>query len=164
MVMFDVVEVQPYGVVRGDVVEVQVVASIVSCLTASARGARISSRQRAKWTPVISRSFEHHTGDSTISLSSILILRKKILECLKAHRTSLPFPQTSREDMRLDGYLDHPHAVKTLYIYKQSCLLRDLNPGQNGATISVTNHYTGTSRILGHSRHLTLVQNYEASH
>ncbi|GFW33291.1 hypothetical protein TNCV_2859681 [Trichonephila clavipes] len=41
--------------------------------------------------------------------------------------TSLPLPPTSREDLRLDGYLEHSHAVKALY--KHQCLLRDSNPG-----------------------------------
>ncbi|GFY16593.1 uncharacterized protein TNCV_2787201 [Trichonephila clavipes] len=41
---------------------------------------------------------------------------------------SLPLPKTSREDLRLDGYLKYPYAVKTLYIYKHPCLLRDSNP------------------------------------
>ncbi|GFT90924.1 hypothetical protein TNCV_1066041 [Trichonephila clavipes] len=37
--------------------------------------------------------------------------------------TSLPLPPTSREDLRLDDYLEYPHAVKALYIYKQPCPL-----------------------------------------
>ncbi|GFU68151.1 hypothetical protein TNCV_248151 [Trichonephila clavipes] len=41
--------------------------------------------------------------------------------------TSLPLPQTTREDLRFDGYLEYPHAAETLYIYKHPCL-RDLNP------------------------------------
>ncbi|GFW89454.1 uncharacterized protein TNCV_3967441 [Trichonephila clavipes] len=43
--------------------------------------------------------------------------------------TFLLFPLTSREDLRLDGYLKYPHAAKALYIYKHPCLLRDLNTG-----------------------------------
>ncbi|GFV90415.1 hypothetical protein TNCV_49901 [Trichonephila clavipes] len=42
--------------------------------------------------------------------------------------TSLPLPPTTREDLQLDGYLEYPHAVKALYIYKQPYLLRDSNP------------------------------------
>ncbi|GFU47613.1 uncharacterized protein TNCV_2443351 [Trichonephila clavipes] len=42
--------------------------------------------------------------------------------------TSLPLPPTSREDLRLDGYLGYPNATKALYIHKHPCLLRDSNP------------------------------------
>ncbi|GFW69435.1 uncharacterized protein TNCV_487841 [Trichonephila clavipes] len=42
--------------------------------------------------------------------------------------TSLPLPPTSREDLRLDGHLEYPHATQALYIYKHPCLLRDSNP------------------------------------
>ncbi|GFW36513.1 uncharacterized protein TNCV_1344741 [Trichonephila clavipes] len=41
---------------------------------------------------------------------------------------SLPFPPTSREDLRLDGDLKYPHAATALYIYKDPCHLRDSNP------------------------------------
>ncbi|GFW03384.1 hypothetical protein TNCV_4939171 [Trichonephila clavipes] len=30
--------------------------------------------------------------------------------------TSLPLPPITREDLRLDGYLEYPHAAKALYI------------------------------------------------
>ncbi|GFX00054.1 uncharacterized protein TNCV_3080501 [Trichonephila clavipes] len=42
--------------------------------------------------------------------------------------TSLPRPPTTREDLRLDGYLEYPHAAKALYMYKHPCLLRDSSP------------------------------------
>ncbi|GFV46669.1 hypothetical protein TNCV_3544851 [Trichonephila clavipes] len=32
--------------------------------------------------------------------------------------SSLPLPSTSREDLRVDGYLEYPHAAKALYICK----------------------------------------------
>ncbi|GFV53622.1 hypothetical protein TNCV_2643411 [Trichonephila clavipes] len=67
-------------------------------------------------TSVVSRILEHHTGDSTIWLVSIPILREN---------TSSPSP-TSREDLRFDSYLEKPHAVKALYIYHHRCLHRDL--------------------------------------
>ncbi|GFU78485.1 uncharacterized protein TNCV_2300971 [Trichonephila clavipes] len=41
-----------------------IVVSNVTCLTASDRGSRNSSRQSAKCTPVIVRSLEHHTDDT----------------------------------------------------------------------------------------------------
>ncbi|GFV06842.1 hypothetical protein TNCV_4157471 [Trichonephila clavipes] len=37
-------------------------------------------------------------------------------------------PPTTREDLRLDGYLEYPHAAKALDIYKHPCLLRDSSP------------------------------------
>ncbi|GFU56085.1 putative transposable element [Trichonephila clavipes] len=43
--------------------------------------------------------------------------------------TSIPLPPTSREDLRLDGYLENPHAAKALYIDKHPCLLRYSNTG-----------------------------------
>ncbi|GFX21084.1 uncharacterized protein TNCV_4366641 [Trichonephila clavipes] len=42
--------------------------------------------------------------------------------------TSLPLPSTSLKDLRLDGYLEYPHAAIVLYIYKHPCLLWDSNP------------------------------------
>ncbi|GFW44348.1 uncharacterized protein TNCV_1747771 [Trichonephila clavipes] len=42
--------------------------------------------------------------------------------------TSPTLPPTTREDLRLDGYLEYPHAAKVLYKYKHPCLLRDSNP------------------------------------
>ncbi|GFY24802.1 uncharacterized protein TNCV_2689931 [Trichonephila clavipes] len=45
------------------------------------------------------------------------------------HLTSLPLTPTSREDLRLDGYLEYPHAEKALYIYKHPCFLRDWDQG-----------------------------------
>ncbi|GFV94710.1 uncharacterized protein TNCV_3864331 [Trichonephila clavipes] len=42
--------------------------------------------------------------------------------------TSLPLPPITGEDLRLDGYLEYPHAAKALYIYKHPCLLRDWYP------------------------------------
>ncbi|GFV76170.1 uncharacterized protein TNCV_4672591 [Trichonephila clavipes] len=42
--------------------------------------------------------------------------------------TSLPFPPTSRENLKLDGYLEYPHATKALYIFKHPGLFQDLNP------------------------------------
>ncbi|GFT49970.1 hypothetical protein TNCV_4175931 [Trichonephila clavipes] len=43
--------------------------------------------------------------------------------------TSFTLAPTSREKLRLDGYLECPHAAQPLYIYKYPCLLRDLNSG-----------------------------------
>ncbi|GFS73700.1 uncharacterized protein TNCV_1457691 [Trichonephila clavipes] len=42
--------------------------------------------------------------------------------------TSLLLPPTTREHLRLDVYLEYPHAAKALYIYKYPCILRDSSP------------------------------------
>ncbi|GFV56045.1 uncharacterized protein TNCV_2266311 [Trichonephila clavipes] len=89
----------------------------------SDRGPRNSSRQRARCTPVVSRNFEQHTNDSTSRLGSTPALRENTLGVVKG------LPPTSREDLRLDGYLEYLHTAKALYIYKHPCLLWDLNPG-----------------------------------
>ncbi|GFW75710.1 hypothetical protein TNCV_4428931 [Trichonephila clavipes] len=43
-----------------------------------------------------------------------------------------------------DGYLEYPHAVKVLCIYKHPYLLRDLNPvlTSQQPVVHVTSHYT----------------------
>ncbi|GFV98620.1 uncharacterized protein TNCV_1453061 [Trichonephila clavipes] len=104
-----------------------VVVTDATCLMKSDRGPRNSSRLRARIvTPVVSLSFEHHAGDSTILLGSTPIYREQT-RGWSGPPTSLPLPPTTREDMRLDGYLEYPHAVKVRYIYKHPCLLRDSN-------------------------------------
>ncbi|GFY16801.1 uncharacterized protein TNCV_4338021 [Trichonephila clavipes] len=52
--------------------------------------------------------------------------------CWRTHQgppTSFPRPPTSREDLRLDGYLKYLHTAKALYFYKHQCLRQDSNPG-----------------------------------
>ncbi|GFX73628.1 uncharacterized protein TNCV_1263971 [Trichonephila clavipes] len=93
----------------------------------SDRGLRNSSWQGARCTPVVSCSFEHHTSVSTIWLVSTPILRENTIEGQRP-TASLPLLPTSREDLRLDGYLEYPHAAKALYVYRNSCLLRKSNP------------------------------------
>ncbi|GFW43580.1 uncharacterized protein TNCV_4769321 [Trichonephila clavipes] len=63
-----------------------------------------------------------------ILLSSIPILRDNPKRSQRP-LTCLPLPPTSRKDLRLGGYLEYPHAVKALCIYKHPCLLRDPNLG-----------------------------------
>ncbi|GFU89376.1 uncharacterized protein TNCV_1783581 [Trichonephila clavipes] len=75
---------------------------------------------------VVSHSFEHHTGDSTMWLISTPILREGTWGG-QVPITSLPPRPTTREDLRLDGYLEYRHAAKALCIYKHLCL-RDSNP------------------------------------
>ncbi|GFU53394.1 hypothetical protein TNCV_4421721 [Trichonephila clavipes] len=60
---------------------------------------------KSKVTPVVSRSFEHHTGDSTIWLVSTPILMEDTWGG-QGPPTPLPLLPTTREDLRLDGYLE----------------------------------------------------------
>ncbi|GFW12057.1 uncharacterized protein TNCV_4531221 [Trichonephila clavipes] len=64
------------------------------------------------YTPVVIRSFEHHAGDTVIWLVSTPILRENTLEGRHCPSISLPLPPTIRGELRLDGYLEYPHAVK----------------------------------------------------
>ncbi|GFT29358.1 uncharacterized protein TNCV_757171 [Trichonephila clavipes] len=77
---------------------------------------------KGKSTPVVSRSFENHTGDSTIWIVSTPGSGQSPI-------TSLTLPSTSREDLLLAEYLECLHAPQALFIYKNPYLLRDSNPG-----------------------------------
>ncbi|GFV22619.1 hypothetical protein TNCV_2078101 [Trichonephila clavipes] len=79
--------------------------------------------KRLRVTPIVSRSFEHHTGDKTILLGFTAILREIILEVVRSLPPLFLFHQPLREDLQLNGYLKNPQAAKTLYIYKHPCLL-----------------------------------------
>ncbi|GFT98299.1 hypothetical protein TNCV_2903961 [Trichonephila clavipes] len=58
--------------------------------------------------------------------------------------TSLHLPPTTREDLRLDGYLEYPHAAKALYIDKHPC-----PPGFEPSPY-------GTAFIVGYNRYKPL--------
>ncbi|GFV22596.1 uncharacterized protein TNCV_2077881 [Trichonephila clavipes] len=77
--------------------------------------------------PVVSRSLEHHTGDSTIWLVSNPILREDIWGSSRASHLSTPSTNHTRELAARRLFRVTP-AGKALYIYKHPCLLRDLNP------------------------------------
>ncbi|GFT25950.1 hypothetical protein TNCV_2807891 [Trichonephila clavipes] len=98
-----------------------VVVTNVTCLTISDRGPRSSSWQRARCTPVVSRSFEYHAGDSTFWLGFTPILRENTLGVGRRLPPLFPFHQPKRGDLRLDRYSEYPHAAKALYIYKHLC-------------------------------------------
>ncbi|GFW58885.1 uncharacterized protein TNCV_4047231 [Trichonephila clavipes] len=71
--------------------------------------------------------------------------------------TSFPLPPTTREDLRLDGYLD------ALYIYKHSCLLLDSNPVPTARqSASLTNIPVGLVMFSYGDGHFQ--QNYELGH
>ncbi|GFT40003.1 uncharacterized protein TNCV_12431 [Trichonephila clavipes] len=88
-----------------------------------------SSWQGARCTPVVGRSLEHHIGDSTILAQFHLNLVREHPDGWGQGPPTSSLPLTSREDLRLDGYLEYPHDAKALYFCKHPCFLRDSNPG-----------------------------------
>ncbi|GFW55384.1 hypothetical protein TNCV_117681 [Trichonephila clavipes] len=81
------------------------------------QGPRNSSRESARCTSVVSRCLEHDTCESKILFGSTSILRENTLGEARPP-ISLPLPQASREDLQLDGYLEYPHVIRTLYVNK----------------------------------------------
>ncbi|GFW22260.1 hypothetical protein TNCV_1430141 [Trichonephila clavipes] len=66
------------------------------------------------FTPVVSHSLEQHSSDSKIWHGSTSIFEGDYPG--ESHRppTSLFLPPTSREDLRLNEYLECPHAALTI--------------------------------------------------
>ncbi|GFT77698.1 hypothetical protein TNCV_4245651 [Trichonephila clavipes] len=94
-------------------------------------------------TPVVSRRFEHHTGDRMISLVSTPILRENTLGVAKGLPPLIPLPPTSREDLQLDGYLKHPPCREGTVLLQTSMPPPGFEPRPNGTDVSDANHYTG---------------------
>ncbi|GFX82881.1 hypothetical protein TNCV_2958371 [Trichonephila clavipes] len=90
--------------------------------------------------PVVSRNFEHHTGDSMIWLVSTPILREDIWGWSGA---SHPLPPASREDLWLDGYLEYPPCHEGTIHLQTSMSSPWFEPMPYGTAVSVANHYTG---------------------
>ncbi|GFX50924.1 hypothetical protein TNCV_2732751 [Trichonephila clavipes] len=87
----------------------------VPCVTGSDQGPRNSPRQTARCAPVVSHSFEHHTGDSTFySLTTLLKISERAPWGDQVPSISPLPPPTSRDDLWLNDYLDYPHAAKAL--------------------------------------------------
>ncbi|GFU19968.1 hypothetical protein TNCV_2705971 [Trichonephila clavipes] len=91
------------------------------------RGPRISSWQRAKVTPVVCRSFEHHAGYRTIYLDFTSLLRRTPWGVIRGLPPSSPSTNITR-GLAARRLFKVPHAAKALYIYKHPCLVRDSNP------------------------------------
>ncbi|GFT08529.1 hypothetical protein TNCV_5024291 [Trichonephila clavipes] len=116
-----------------------IVVANATCLTQVViKAHEIPHGKRLHCTPVI-RSFEPYAGDSTIWLVSTLILRP--LWVVRGIPPLFPFPPISREDLRLDGYLEYLYAEKAQYIYKHPCLLRHFDPRPYGTVVNVSTHY-----------------------
>ncbi|GFX27395.1 hypothetical protein TNCV_34921 [Trichonephila clavipes] len=64
------------------------------------------------FTPVVDRNFEIHTGDIRFGSVPPPIFRARTL------KGGTP---SSREDFRLNEYLEFSHAAKALYIHKHPC-------------------------------------------
>ncbi|GFV92933.1 hypothetical protein TNCV_1693261 [Trichonephila clavipes] len=82
------------------------------------------------------RSFEHHTGDSTIWLSSVPlpVLKENIMEMVRG------LPPTSQEDLQFDEYLEY---TSTIYIYKYPMPSPRFKPRPYGTAVNITDYYTG---------------------
>ncbi|GFW14465.1 hypothetical protein TNCV_298851 [Trichonephila clavipes] len=77
-------------------ISVVVVTYAASSTVTSDQGPRNSSRQGASCTPVVSRSIEHHTGDSTIWHGSTSILRENALGVVRGLPISSPSTHLTR--------------------------------------------------------------------
>ncbi|GFS73101.1 hypothetical protein TNCV_686791 [Trichonephila clavipes] len=110
-------------------------------LIVSDRGPRNSSRQWARCTPVVNRSIEHHTGDSTIYLGSNPILRDPGGVSGASHLSS--------PSINLTRGLATRWLFRVLPCRKGTLHLRTSLPSPGfehrpyGTAVSVTNHYTG---------------------
>ncbi|GFX30177.1 hypothetical protein TNCV_1962841 [Trichonephila clavipes] len=87
---------------------------------------------------IIFKIFEHHTGKSTFCLGFTPILS----EHPERPPTCPPLPPTSRDDLWLYGYLEYPHAAKTLHIYKHPFPSPGFEPRPYGTAVSIGNHNT----------------------
>ncbi|GFX43349.1 hypothetical protein TNCV_4873691 [Trichonephila clavipes] len=87
-------------------------------------------------------ALEHHAGDS--AFCSVPPHPRGRTGGGQGLPTSIPLTPTTREDLRLDGYLKYPHAAKPLYIYLQISMSSPIQP----QSLGIANHYTGCKRFL----------------
>ncbi|GFX29606.1 hypothetical protein TNCV_4776781 [Trichonephila clavipes] len=99
-------------------------------------------RARGHLTPVVSRSFEHHAGDSTKWFGSTPNLRKHILGVVRYLPPLSPNLTRVFTARRLFQVL--PCCKGTIHLQTSTPSL-GFKPKPNGAAVSVTNHYTGIS-------------------
>ncbi|GFV39126.1 hypothetical protein TNCV_107011 [Trichonephila clavipes] len=97
------------------------------------RGKRLNCR------PVVSRSLEHHAGDSTIWLLFHPNFERTSWSDQEP-LISLPLPPTSREELRFDGYTTCHEGIIPLLTSIPSPRFEHKS---YGTTVGVANHYTG---------------------
>ncbi|GFT11960.1 hypothetical protein TNCV_725671 [Trichonephila clavipes] len=90
--------------------------------------------------PVVSCSFEHHVGDSTIWLGSIPILRENIRRWSEASQLSSPFTNLMRELAARWLFREPPCHKGTIHL-QTSTLSPEFEPMPYDAAVSVTNYY-----------------------
>ncbi|GFY27513.1 hypothetical protein TNCV_2071331 [Trichonephila clavipes] len=107
----------------------------------SDKGLRNSSRQTARRTPVVSRSFEHHAGDSTIWFRSSPIMRENILKMVRALSPPLPFHQPHERTCGSTTIWSTPkpqwHYTSASQTFKHPCLLRDSKSSPTALTTTL---------------------------
>ncbi|GFX17811.1 uncharacterized protein TNCV_2292601 [Trichonephila clavipes] len=106
--------------------------------TKSDRGPRNSSRLRARiFTSVVSLSFEHHAGDSTILLGSTPNLEGEIPGSGQGPSTNHTRGLAARRLFRVP-----PCRKGTIHLQTSMSSPR-FEPSPYGTAVSVANHYTG---------------------
>ncbi|GFW54209.1 glycerol-3-phosphate dehydrogenase, mitochondrial [Trichonephila clavipes] len=96
---------------------------------------------------VLSRSFEHQLGYSTVWLSSTYNLEEEHPGGDQRPPTSLPLPPTSQEDLRFDGYLKYlPCCKGTIHL---PCLLQDSNPSPKAQKTFKKYDGNGIEKVCG---------------
>ncbi|GFV56289.1 hypothetical protein TNCV_106451 [Trichonephila clavipes] len=112
----------------------------------SDQGPRNSSWQRAKCTPVVHRSFEHHSDDSTFWLGSTPNLRENTLRLIRGLPPLFPFHQP-HERTCVTITNKSTQCRKSIIYLQTSMPSPEFEPRTYGTAVSVTNHYTGGATI-----------------
>ncbi|GFU06304.1 hypothetical protein TNCV_4765971 [Trichonephila clavipes] len=92
--------------------------------------------------PVVSRSFEHHTGDSTICLVSTQILREDTWRLSGASHLSTRSTNHTR-GLTAQRLFNVPPCRKGTIPLQTSMSSPGFEPSPYGTAVSVTNPYTG---------------------
>ncbi|GFU05198.1 hypothetical protein TNCV_575301 [Trichonephila clavipes] len=109
-------------------------------------GPRNLSWQEARCTLVVGSSLEQHASDRVRFLARF---HPKFKEENPGEGSGASHISSSSTNFTigLECYLEYPHAVKALCIYKHPYLLRDSNPGPYATAVNVANHYTGWATL-----------------
>ncbi|GFW15171.1 hypothetical protein TNCV_173181 [Trichonephila clavipes] len=98
--------------------------------------------EKGSVTPVVSRSFEHHIGDSTIWLGFTPILRDDIWGRSWASHLSSPSTNLTRGLAVRRLLIVPPHREGTIHL-QTSVPSPGFEPRPYATAVSVANHYTG---------------------